>query len=170
MRLVAVDPGSKPGIVELDWATGAVLRVSHQLHKCEWLWNTPWDIAVTEGQWYHGPKKRGRGGRPGGGGDREVSVDDLLTLAFRAGFTLACIPAARSLRIPPKVWRGPYGNLNKEQVQATIRDQLTAAERKLFALVPPGSHGDVLDSIGIARAARILAPTTKIYDWKPPHT
>jgi hypothetical protein len=156
MRLVAVDPGLKPGCVELDGLTGEVLRASHKLP--EWLWSTPWDIAVTEGQWYFGGKR--------GGGRAGPDVNDLLTLAFRAGFTLACIPAARSLRIPPKVWREPWGNLTKEQVQKKIAKELTAPERRAFIEIPGARHGDVLDAIGIGRAALRVAPTTKKYDWK----
>jgi Holliday junction resolvasome RuvABC endonuclease subunit len=151
LRVVAVDPGLKPGCVELDGTTGAVLRASHKLP--EWLWTTPWDIAATEAQWYHGGP---------------ANVNDLLSLAFRAGFTLACIPAARSLRIPPKVWRAACGYgpaLTKEQVQKKIANNLTAQERVLFQSIPGARHGDVLDAIGIGRAALLVAPTKK-WDWK----
>jgi hypothetical protein len=151
MRLVAVDPGLKPGVVEIDGLTGVVLRASHRLP--DWLWVTPWDIAATEGQWYHGGV---------------VDVNNILKLAFRAGFTLACIPAARSLCIPPKVWRSDWGGpgLTKEQVQKRIAKQLTAEERRVFIGIPAARHGDVLDAIGIARAAARLANTTTKWDWK----
>lgn len=159
MRLVAVDPGLKPGCVEIDWETGAVLRASHRLE--DWVFTTEWAIAAIEGQWYFGGKRGGA--RVGTGPD----VNDLLTLAFRAGFTLACIPAARSLRIPPKVWREPWGNLTKEQVQKKIANNLTAAERRIIVdHVPAARHGDVLDAIGIGRGAIRVAMTTKKYDWK----
>lgn len=161
-RIGAIDPGLRPGAVELDWATGTVVRATHQLHGAagEWIWTTPWDIFATESQWYYGARGPER---------NKVDVNDLLTLAFRAGFTLACVPAARSLRIPPKVWRAPYGNLNKEQVQKKIADNLTAAERHIIVSnVPAARHGDVLDAIGIARCARLVAMTTTTYDWKPP--
>jgi len=166
-RIGAIDPGLRPGAVELDWDTGLVVRASHTLvgTAAAWIWETPWDIFATEGQWYFGKGRRqpGRHGRPGD----VVDVNHLLTLAFRAGFTLACVPAARSLRIPPKIWRAPYGNLSKEQVQKKIANDLTAAERAVIVNgVPPSRHGDVLDAIGIARAARRLAPTTTEYDWK----
>jgi hypothetical protein len=165
VRIVAVDPGLKPGCVELDWHTGAVLQASHRLDP--WVFETPWGVACTEGQWYFGGR-RARGARPGGGraGSAGPDVNDLLTLAFRAGFTLACIPAARSLRIPPSVWREPYGNLSKEQVQKKIADNLTAPERRIIVeCVPKSRHGDVLDAIGIGRGAlRVLHTTTK-YDW-----
>jgi hypothetical protein len=162
VRIVAVDPGLRPGLVELS-ATGELLRASHRLET--WLYDTPWDVAATEGQWYFGGKRA----RPGGGraGNSGPDVNDLLTLAFRAGFTLACIPAARSLRIPPSVWREPYGNLNKEQVQKKIADNLTAPERRIIVeSVPASRHGDILDAIGIGRGAlRVMNKTTK-YDWK----
>ncbi len=164
-----MDPGLKPGVVELDWQTGAVLRASHRL-DCGWLYTTEWDVSATEGQWYYGggkrrcPKCRGRctcGARSG------PDVNDLLTLAFRAGFTLACIPAARSLRIPPQVWREGLGGpgLTKEQVQKKIAENLTAHERRVFIDIPAARHGDVLDAIGIGRGA-LRVMHTKKYDWK----
>jgi hypothetical protein len=150
LLLCAVDPGLKPGAVQLDWFSGRVVRASHRLE--DWLFKTPWDLAATEAQWYH------RGG--------DADPNSLLTLAFRAGFTLACIPAARSLRIPPKIWREPYGNLSKAQVQKSIADNLTAPERQIIVEnVPAGRHGDVLDAIGIAQCVRRIALTTTKYDW-----
>jgi hypothetical protein len=46
MRVGVVDPGLKPGVIELDGA-GRVLRASHKLE--DWIFSTPWDIAATEG-------------------------------------------------------------------------------------------------------------------------
>jgi hypothetical protein len=157
--LIACDPGLKPGWVELDGATGRVVRASHK--REEWVdgVGTPWDIAVTELQWHHerpaGPK-----------GKAPPPITALLTLAFRAGFTLASIPAWRRMALPPAVWRGVGNNASKEQVQARIARDLTPAERKLFADIPKARHGDVLDSIGIGRAALALATTTTKHDWK----
>lgn len=161
MRLVAVDPGTKPGVVELD-GSGAVVRASHRLE--DWLWSTEWDVAVTELQWFFGNNKR-TVNRRGQTGTRDVNVNDLFKLAFRAGFTLACIPAGRSLALSPQVWRAPYGNLSKEQVQKKIATQLTAAEKRVFIQIPASRHGDVLDAIGIGRAALRILHTTK-YDYK----
>jgi hypothetical protein len=110
-------------------------------------------VAATEGQWIFPNSK--------------ADANDLLTLAFRAGWTLACIPAARSLRVPVRVWRQPYGNLSKEQVQKKIAINLTAAERRVFIGVPPKRHGDILDAIGIGRGALRVLHTTK-YDWHLP--
>lgn len=154
LLLCCVDPGLRPGAVQLDWFSGRLLRASHRLES--WVFNTPWDIASVEGQWIH-PRRPGT--------RRAADPNDLLTLAFRAGFTLACIPAARSLRIPPKIWREPYGNLSKEQVQKSIADNLTAPERQLFSSIPGARHGDVLDAIGIAQCVRRIALTTTKYDW-----
>jgi hypothetical protein len=167
MRVVALDPGLRPGVVELDGATGVVLRVASSLRAAApWLFAAPgWDIAATEGQWYFGGK---RAGGPRGARGGAPDVNDLLQLAFRAGFGLACIPAARSLRIPPQDWRAALGygaGLTKEQVQKKIAKDLTAPERVLFQGIPPARHGDVLDAIGIGRAAIILAPTTTTHDW-----
>jgi hypothetical protein len=149
-RLVAIDPGLRPGAVELEWGTGRVLRASHRLER--WVFETPWTIAATESQWYF------RGAK--------ADVNDLLSLAFRAGFTLACIPAERSLRIPVKAWR--ESNATKQQVQGRIAKTLTPAERALFRDIPKGRHGDVLDAIGIGRAAIRLAPSTTEYDFSLP--
>lgn len=159
MRIVAVDPGLKPGVVEIDGVSGRVRRASHRLE--DWLFETPWDVSCVESQWYFGAKRRA-----GPGAARAVDVNDLLTLAFRAGFTLACIPADRCLRMPPKVWREPWGNLSKEQVQKKIALALTPEERKLFSSIPKARHGDVLDAIGIARGALRVAHTTRQFDWK----
>lgn len=156
----AIDPGLRPGAVQIDATTGALLRASHRIEP--WVLETPWDLFAVEGQWYYG---RRRGTERGAGGAPDPDVNDLLKLAFRAGFTLACVPAARSLRIPPKVWRGPYGNLSKTQVQQKIANNLTAAERRVFIDIPAARHGDVLDAIGIARGALRVAPTTTEFDW-----
>jgi hypothetical protein len=154
--ILSVDPGLKPGIVLLDSA-GKLLRASHKLEPWVILpswddmqpWEHEWPAVCTEGQWmYHGSK---------------VDPNDLFTLAFRAGFTLASIPATRRLRIPVKVWRGT--NATKEQVQARILRTLSPEERECFRAIPKSRHGDVLDAIGIGRAALRLAPTTQAYDW-----
>lgn len=127
-----------------------------------WIWNTEWDIAATELQWYFGDERR-RAPQD----KRRVDVNDILKLAFRAGFTLACIPAARSLALLPQEWRAACGygaGLTKEQVQKKIAKDLTARERQLFSDLSPSRHGDALDAIGIARAALLLAPTTTKHD------
>jgi hypothetical protein len=161
--LLAVDPGLKPGCVELEWGTGRVLRVTHKLAVAI-AWRPHWDIAVTEGQWYFGAPP-GNGKRTGRARTGAPDVNDLLSLAFRAGFTLASIPATRRLRLKPQVWRG-NSNAAKAQVQARIARELTTDEKKLFADVLESRHGDVLDAIGIGRAAVVLAPTTTEYDWE----
>jgi hypothetical protein len=168
-RVVAVDPGTKPGAVELDGATGAVLRVAATTHpkRAPWIYAGT-DLAAVELQWFFGNKKRQMG--PGGRvRTRNVDVNDLLRLAFRAGFVLACIPATRSLAILPQDWRSTLGygsGLSKEQVQKKIADNLTAHERQVIVeSVPASRHGDVLDAIGIGRAAIVLAKTTTKHDW-----
>lgn len=169
-RVVAVDPGKKPGAVELDGITGAVLRVAATVDpkRAPWIY-TGADLAATERQWFFGNDRQKRRVGPGGRvAKRNVDVNDLLKLAFRAGFGLACIPAARSLAILPQDWRAALGygaGLSKEQVQKKIADNLTAPERVLFQEIPAGKHGDVLDAIGIGRAAIILAATTTDHDW-----
>lgn len=170
-RVVAVDPGKKPGAVELDGTTGAVLRVAATVDpkRAPWIYSGA-DIAATELQWFFGNRAR-RAGPGGRVATRNVDVNDLLKLAFRAGFGLACIPAARSLAILPQDWRAALGygaGLSKEQVQKKIADNLTAQERRIIVeSVPHASkHGDVLDAIGIGRAAIILAATTTTHDWR----
>jgi hypothetical protein len=147
--ILCVDPGAKPGVVLLA-SDGKLLRASHKIEA--WALQPEafsWPLACTEGQWmYHGSK---------------VNPNDLFTLAFRAGFTLASIPATRRLRIPVKVWRGT--NATKEQVQARILRTLSPEERECFRGIPKSRHGDVLDAIGIGRAALRIAPTTQAYDW-----
>lgn len=135
---LAIDPGLKPGCVVLD-TDGLVVRASHKLD--EDLISDEWEIVATEGQWLHG---------------RDVDAHAIITLAFRAGFTLASIPAERRMRIPPKVWRGST-NASKQVVQNRILRTLSPAERALFSAIPKGRHGDVLDAIGIGRAAQRLA-------------
>jgi hypothetical protein len=151
MRVISVDPGLKPGLVELN-ESGRVLRVSHKLE--DWGFNEPYDLACVEGQWHHA------------GGKAPVAA--LLTLAFRAGFTLACMSADRHLRIPPKLWRADWGGpcLTKEQVQKKIALSLTSAERALFSMIPKARHGDALDAIGIGRCAIKVAARTTKWDWK----
>jgi hypothetical protein len=166
VRVVAIDPGLKPGCVELT-GEGRVVRASHRL--AAWAFDEPSDLAATERQWFFGNDRQKRRAGPGGRvAKRNVDVNDLLKLAFRAGFGLACIPAARSLAILPQDWRAALGygaGLSKEQVQKKIADNLTAPERVLFQEIPAGKHGDVLDAIGIGRAAIVLAATTTDHDW-----
>lgn len=158
MIILGIDPGTKPGAVVLDGATGALLRASHSLaHLDQWRrdiigGDTPWPVVATEGQWYYG-------------GPDAPDVNDLLKLAFRAGWQLRGVPAERHLRISPQVWRG-NSSANKVQMQKRIARELTVADRKLFANIPVGRHGDVLDAIGIARAAARLAPSTREYDYE----
>lgn len=139
---LAIDPGLKPGCVELD-ASGAVIRASHKLES--WATCSEWPLVATEGQWMFRHSK-----------SDNLDPNDLLTLAFRAGFTLASIPALRRMRIPPSVWRGG-SSVNKQVMQNRILRTLSPEERALFKDIPKGRHGDVLDSIGIGRAAQRLA-------------
>jgi hypothetical protein len=147
VTLIAIDPGLKPGVVELD-ANGIVVRASHRIEP--WALVSDWPVAVTEGQWMF------RGS--------DVDPNDLFKLAFRAGFTLASVPAVRRMCLPPKVWRGATA-ANKQQVQNRILRTLSPTESALFKDIPKSRHGDVLDAIGIGRAALRLAPTTTEYDW-----
>lgn len=153
--VLAVDPGLKPGCVLLN-EDGVVVRASHRLDP----WTSrlpPWALVATEGQWWVPRRAGAKGG--------QADPNDLLTLAFRAGFTLASIPALRRMRIPPKVWRGST-SANKAAVQNRILRTLSAAERALFAPIPKGRHGDVLDAIGIGRCAQRLAEESNTdYDY-----
>ena len=167
--VVAVDPGKKPGAVLLDGTTGVVLRVAATVDpkRAPWIYAGA-DLAAVELQWFFGNRAR-RVGPRGRVATRNVDVNDLLRLAFRAGFTLACIPASRSLAILPQDWRAALGygaGLSKEQVQKKIADNLTAPERQVIVESAPASrHGDVLDAIGIGRAAIVLAAAGTTHDW-----
>ena len=154
MRVLSIDPGLKPGLVELD-ETGRVWRATHLPHP-DWLRSCVWDIAATEGQWYYETRH----------GEKRKDINNILTLAFRAGFMLGQVNALRYCRVSPQEWRALYGGgaLRKEQVQRKIAAELTAPERVLFQSIPRSRHGDVLDAIGIGRAA-ILNPDR--YTWKP---
>jgi hypothetical protein len=136
--VLAIDPGLKPGCVALD-ENGIVWRASHKLFTDAFTGGA-FPLVATEGQWLHG---------------RDVDANSIITLAFRAGFTLASIPALRRMRIPPKVWRGT--NASKQVVQNRILRTLAPSERALFSAIPKSRHGDVLDAIGIGRAAQRLA-------------
>lgn len=170
--LIAIDPGLKPGAVSMR-ADGSLWRVSHRLEDIQtWEDANPalfgaggWPLVVTELQWKFKRAGRGKGGA--------ASVQSLLKLAFRAGFTLASVPAQSRVALLPQVWRGALGfgpTLTKEQVQAHIAAKLTPEERKLFAGIPKGRHGDVLDAIGIGRAALALLAAGKIddHEWMFP--
>lgn len=147
MRVLSRDPGQKPGYVELDGA-GAVVHASH-VWVPDWCECTPFDIAVTEGQWWY----------PG----TDTDPNDLFKLAFDAGWSLRGMVAHRYMRIPPKVWRDGSG-VDKATMQRRILTTLSLAERRLFATIPESRHGDVLDAIGIGRGALAHLHTTT-YDW-----
>jgi hypothetical protein len=153
--MLSVDPGLRPGVVLWE-RTGeglwCIRKVSWRLDP--WVLSTKCDVAVCELQWIF-PKKPGQktGARP----------QDILQLAFRAGFTLASIPAHRRMALLPQTWRGSTA-LSKEQVQAGIARSLTPAEKELFRDVPESRHGDILDAIGIGRGAQKVLHTDE-YDW-----
>lgn len=165
MIILAIDPGLKPGAVVLNDA-GTVIRASHRLHDIpgwrQYLLGggVEWPVVATEGQWYFGKRKQERGGRGSGAPD----VNDLLKLAFRAGYTLRDIPAVRRLRIPPQVWRGGT-TVDKATMQRRILTTLSLAEKRLFATIPENRHGDCIDAIGIGRCAVTLGSDTT-HDWK----
>ena len=147
MRVISRDPGQKPGWVELG-AAGTLIRASHKWES--WCAPAdPWDLAVTEGQWWY----------PG----TDTDPNNLFKLAFDAGWSLRGIPAKRYMRIPPKVWRGGSG-VDKATMQRRILTTLSTPEKKLFAGIPASRHGDVLDAIGIGRGA-LANLTTATYDW-----
>jgi hypothetical protein len=163
--ILAIDPGTKPGACVVD-STGVVVRASHRLEDIDdWhrqLLGTGqmWPLVAAEGQWYYGPQRKAASGQ-----ERHVDVNDLLKLAFRAGWQLRSVPALRHLRIPPQVWRGA-SSANKLQMQKRILRDLTPAERELFRGIPEARHGDVLDAVGIGKCALKLAATTREYDYK----
>lgn len=166
--VLAIDPGTKPGAAVLQ--DGIVTHASHRLVDIQvWQrevlaiggWMTPWPLVATEGQWYYGAR-----GRPRPGERRAVDVNDLLKLAFRAGWQLRDVPALRHLRVPPQVWRGGT-SIDKAQMQRRILEKLTAAERKLFAGIPKSCHGDVLDAIGIGKWVASATPDEiAAVEWK----
>lgn len=151
-HILAIDPGMKPGVAQFEVEDGRakLVRVSHKIDQLCYA-APPWDLLVTELQWHYANSKS--------------RVQDILKLAFRAGYTLGNIPAVRRMALPPRVWRGT--NATKEQVQARIAAQLTPSERELFRNIPKARHGDVLDAIGIGRAALMLArtPEGSAYDF-----
>ncbi len=160
-HMLSIDPGLKPGAVSWrrmtdtlgNWMPWEIQRIDHKLNM--WVFASPaWDVVVTELQWIF-PKKPGqkKGARP----------QDILQLAFRAGFTLASIPAHRRMALLPQTWRGSTA-LSKEQVQAGIARSLSPAEKELFRDVPESRHGDILDAIGIGRGAQKVLHTDE-YDW-----
>jgi hypothetical protein len=171
--ILAIDPGTKPGACVVD-STGVVVRASHRLEdidewqrqlctvgvSIEWRAQGQWPLVAAEGQWYYGPQRKAASGQ-----ERHVDVNDLLKLAFRAGWQLRSVPALRHLRIPPQVWRGA-SSANKLQMQKRILRDLTPAERELFRGIPEARHGDVLDAVGIGKCALKLAATTREYDYK----
>ena len=164
-HMLSIDPGLKPGVVEWErednittgaWGPWQIKRIDHRLRP--WVLAAPgWDVVVTELQWLF-PKKPGT--PKGRGEDNPASI---LQLAFRAGFTLASIPAMRRMALLPQTWRGSTA-LSKEQVQAGIARSLSPAEKELFRDVPESRHGDILDAIGIGRGAQKVLHTDE-YDW-----
>lgn len=133
------------------------MYAAHQLNGAYVFRGHPWTLVATEGQWWVPRRAGAKGG--------QADPNDLLTLAFRAGFTLASIPALRRMRIPPKVWRGST-SANKAAVQNRIARSLSDSERALFTNIPKGRHGDVLDAIGIGRCAqRLAAEGNTDYDY-----
>jgi hypothetical protein len=145
VRLLARDPGQKPGYVVLN-GDGKVLLASHTMWPI-----TPgyqYDLAVTEGQWWTK--------------DSKSDPNRLFRLALDAGWSLRGIPAQRYMVLVPNAWRNT--NLSKEQVQANIARDLAPEERQWFKDIPKGRHGDVLDAIGIGRGALRHIMSDK-YDW-----
>ena len=150
---LALDPGSKPGVAALS-IEGIVLAVTHNLtHALAWSPEgcDAWPLLVCESQWHFV--------RP-----NSPSVNNLLTLAYRAGAQQMVFPAVRRLRLKPQVWRGS-ANVDKAQLQRRCAKELTAQERVLFSSIPASRHGDVLDAVMIGRAGLCIAPTTTKYDW-----
>lgn len=165
MIILGIDPGENPGAVVLS-DEGTVLRASHRLEFIpawarEFGLSESWPLAAVEGQRVL-PRKAANSGRWS-----SVDANDIVTLAFRAGFTLRAVPALRRLRIPSEVWRGG-SSVNKTAMQNQILISLTPAERRLIRDIPEKKRGDVIDAIGIARAAQRLAPKTREYDWSLP--
>ena len=154
LAITARDPGSKPGIVQLDDA-GRLLRATHRDDVALQWPDAP--LVATEGQWWFAHKKKGQ----------QVDPNRLFVLARESGWGLRPYrsTSGRYLFLLPEVWRKVAGRVEKEQVQRQILRTLSTEERKLFADIPKSRHGDVLDAIGIGRGALHWAPLTKKYDW-----
>lgn len=153
MNILAIDPGAKPGYVQLDTA-GRAVWVSTS--ECEHVRVTSWDVVVVELQWYN----------PHG----KINPNDLLTLAFRAGWQARGARGARTLALKPQTWRG-NSSLDKAQVQRQIVKGLTDDEKRLFAGIPKTRHGDVLDAIGLGRKGVEIAlkhpKGDSEFEWPP---
>lgn len=160
MRVLSIDPGERPGFVELD-ETGRVLAANHVAIV------GVWDLVIFEGQWWTQYSNK--------------DPNRLFTLANRAGWqaALACAASAqlggagklpRVLRLTPQVWRGST-SLAKAQLQRQIAKSLSVDERRVFAGVPKSRHGDVLDAIGLGRKGVEIAlahpNNDSEFEWPP---
>lgn len=148
--ILSLDPGQKPGIVILTPA-GVLVAATHRLNVAMgWATALPYALAVSEEQWLVP--------------DSDASPRTLFSLARRAGFQLAQFRADRYMFLPPKVWRGTTC-ADKTVVQNRIAGTLSPTERRLFRGIPKSRHGDVLDAIGIGRAALGAAGCSRKYDF-----
>jgi hypothetical protein len=143
--ICGVDPGREPGYALVSEA-GRVLSTA--CTRPAW---TPHVVAV-EGQW----EPRARKGR-------KARVQDVLTLALRAGYQARAIAGEAPVYVlPPNVWRAALGmpdGVSAEVCANRIWVEMLDEERALLSSYATKRRGDVLAAIGIARAwMRLVRP------------
>lgn len=146
MRLLANDPGFKPGYATFQ--DGRLIHVSTAFPA-----SGPYDVAVTERQ-FIAPRARGK---------KAAAPAGILTLAVTAGRQLERIGAPVELGFLATEWRAVLfrngASLAKEvSAQRIYELRLDDAGRALVDDIKKTRRGDVLDAVGLGLAALKLGP------------
>ncbi len=145
LRVLAVDPGAKPG---LAWADGAT-------HLPELVPAAGWDEVVHEAQ--HSAAHLYRNGRR-----VRIARRSQSTLSFTAGRLFERFDAERKYRILPDDWRALLwpGSRRLPKPVVLARLEVLYGDR-VPPKCPKGNRADVLEAIGIYEAWATLSQAQK---------
>lgn len=133
--LIAIDPGNDAGIAVFhdQLLVGAELVVEAPARG--WVWQGPYALPVV----CEVPKER-RGSR--------VNTQDLITLAFTAGYLVSSMQPTDLLTVFPEQWKGQRP---KHADNHLTKKLLCGRERQILEglSIPRSKEHNVLDAIGL---------------------
>lgn len=155
LRVLAIDPGAKPGLAATDGRGG--LFLSHEPGDVP---TAGWDEVVHEAQ--HSAASLYRHGRR-----VPIRRSSQASLSFTAGRLYERFPATRRYRILPDDWRALLWPGARRLPKKVVLARLEAQYGDLVVGVPAKNRDDVLEALGILRAWETLAETPKAKErWR----
>lgn len=154
MRVLACDPGAKPGFCVMNTEEPWPYTFDEVTHLAGLVDGHEYDEAVFEAQ--HSASHLYRNGKRVAIGRKSQS-----TLSFTAGRLFERFDAQRKYRILPDAWRRILWPGSCRLTKTVVLARLRAEYNTLVEHLPKGHQGDCLEAVGIAVAWSRLTQAQK---------